>query len=275
MAQLLFGSPLDFNTHLDGLTLMIKIRGGLDSFKISNPTLFGIINWFDYSGSCNLVAIRRFVPPTQEFHSLSSNPTNAPQSIIQNLPIGYDLRKYIVDLFSALKTVASVLCSDSPDEGQQAESAATISRIDSDLCQSICAPDQEGNPSRRSFVQQSYLILVLLSTALLSKSKASRAGSPQIAGYLDVLEIVISTESDRWGTKTVDLLRAVSGIYSSRMEFDFRVKEVIDASIVLCWYEWRNIKKALLAFFVDDEACEGRLQSLWRSRIATVSAQVT
>ncbi len=34
--ELLFGLPMTFNTHMDGLALMLGLRGGLQSFQASN-----------------------------------------------------------------------------------------------------------------------------------------------------------------------------------------------------------------------------------------------
>jgi hypothetical protein len=240
------------------------------SFLARSPNL--TLPRFDYSGSCNLMAIRRFASPIQEFDILSSNPENAPYSVISNLPVGYDLRNYIADLFTGLRRVAIVLWAIVPDDTQRSESAAFVSRVDTDLYRSICAPDQEGNRSRRRYIQQSFHILILLSTALISKGP--RSASSQIAGYLDVLEIIITTESERWGNHVIDLLRVLFGGHASDMEFDLNIKDVMDASITLCWDEWRSIKNALLSFFVDDTACEGRLQTLWKGRIAAVAAQI-
>jgi hypothetical protein len=258
---------------MEGLASMLKIRGGLDSFQHANPGLYSIISWFDYSGSCNLIATRRFAPISQEFDIISSNPFGAPQAITRGLPIGYDLRKYIGDLFKGLKTVATLLWSSPADEQERVVSAAFISRVDSDLYSSVCAPEQEGNRSRRRHVLQSYHILILISTALVSK--APRGAGSVINGYLDVLEIIITTESDRWGNSAIELLRFLFAGTALDIGFDVEVKKVIDASITLRWDEWRNIKNALMAFFVDDEACEGRLQTLWKGRLAAISAQIS
>lgn len=122
-------------------------------------------------------------------------------------------------------------------------------------------------------MQQSYHILILLSVALISRDP--RGVSCQIAAYLDILDISITTESERWGTCVIELLRRLIAGNVQDLEFDLMVKDVIDASVTLWWDEWRNIKNVLLIFFLDDEACMGRLQTLWKGRIAALSAQVS
>lgn len=271
--KLLFGTPQNFNTHMDGLTSMLNMRGGLETFKNTNPTLHSVVSWFDYSGSCNLVAIRRYVPCTREFDILSTNPTGAPHAIISRLPDGYDVRQTIADLFKGLKTVISVLWSSVPNESQRAESSEFINRVDSELYRSICAPEQEGNRSRRRHVLQSYHILILISTTIVSRMPLG--ASSDIRVCLDILEITLTTESERWGNAVIALLQLLfSGIsYDFQVEED--IKKVIDASLMLTWDEWASIKRVLLRFFVDDETCQGRLQTLWKGRLAAISAQIS
>ena len=40
----MFGSPLRYKLHMDGLEAMINMRGGLEQIKLENPKLYGLIN---------------------------------------------------------------------------------------------------------------------------------------------------------------------------------------------------------------------------------------
>jgi hypothetical protein len=40
----MFGSPLRYKLHMDGLEVMINMRGGLDQIEAENPKLYGLIN---------------------------------------------------------------------------------------------------------------------------------------------------------------------------------------------------------------------------------------
>jgi hypothetical protein len=44
---------------------------------------------------------------------------------------------------------------------------------------------------------------------------------------------------------------------------------VINKSTMLSWEEWRGIERLLLEFLMNDEACEGRWQELWKRRLET------
>lgn len=205
--ELLFGDPKTFNTHMDGLASMLETRGSLESIRESKPQLYSIISWFDYSGACNLLSRRRFLPPTaippvtpivssasspsstspslspadlpssltSPFDSLSYDHHGVPPAILFSLPDRYDLRQYTRSIFYTLQTLTQLPRTDpstSPPSYPQAappsSAAAITATVDSELYRSICLPDQEGNRSRRRHIVQAHQILVLLYSAFLS-----------------------------------------------------------------------------------------------------------
>lgn len=72
-----------------------------------------------------------------------------------------------------------------------------------------------------------------------------------------------------WGCVVAALCKSLLISEGDAEGLDVNIERVIDKSIMLSWEEWRGIKQLLLEFFMNDEACEGRLQGLWKRRLET------
>ena len=76
-----------------------------------------------------------------------------------------------------------------------------------------------------------------------------------------------------WGSAVAALCETVLASGGTTGTLDVDIDRVIDKSIVLNWEEWRNIKQALLSFFLNNELCNGRLQGLWKARLGFVVSE--
>jgi hypothetical protein len=110
---------------------------------------------------------------------------------------------------------------------------------------------------------------VLLYSAFLAHFVPSSTAS-LIQLFCSQLETVLYNQSPgcgAWGSAVAALCESVltSGGETERLDID--IGRVLDKSIVLNWEEWRDVKQALLDFFLHNELCNGRLQGLWKTRL--------
>ena len=289
--QLLFGTPEGFNTHMRGLKSLLKLRGTLEPFRHSNPSLFAMISWcvhfspstsyiprislshvnrFDYSGSCNFLSRRRFNFGTPSSELLYSSPSGIPENILKGLPAGYDLYRTLADTFKGLLTLTTVLRRGVTDLAQRSESSKFITQTDSDLYRSILLPDQKGVRSRRRHIQQSLEILALTYAELVSMHFQDNGA--QTDTFIARFKAVAISENVEWGLTVVNFFRyLLLADDFERDDFSAQISSLYDVCAALDWSTWRNVKKSLFDFFLYDSACQGRLQTLWQRRICTVA----
>lgn len=276
------------------------------------------LNRYDYSSSCNLLSKRYLLAPTEELSRLSTSPAGVPLVILNSLPLGYDLRLAIANLFLGVQRLTTLTYthasssspgskSVSPDgsassppldplpaslepkvsswKGDQvSESAGFVSNIDSSLYKSYSAPDTTGNRSRRRYILQCYHILALIYTTFIIRSTplADSSNEP----FTRRLSKILSVEDPAWGSSVISVFRFLNsesflrpwyrdehGGVKDNSWYEAEVKHVIDASDALGWEIWYSLNNALLYFFITDEGCKGRLQTLWKSRVAMVVGQ--
>ncbi|PVH82232.1 hypothetical protein DL98DRAFT_142389 [Cadophora sp. DSE1049] len=280
--ELLFGTPRNFNTHMDGLAVMLKLRGGIERLRDEDTQIYNIISWFDYAGSCNLVSRRRFSITTSHAATdpLRSNPSGVPSKIIASLPAGYDLYQELMCTFDRLHTMTSVLRSEISTAEQCLEISECVNRVDALLYQSICIPDTEFNRSRRRHLLESLCLLTLIYTSLVSEYE----GAAQIEVFMYRFEKIWSGGADasdvcvcvcEWGRIVIGIFRALlvgEGFHEDG--FMSRVLGLVDVCTGLDWERWRGVKEVLMGFFVGSPACHGGLQDLWRERMMGVSPLV-
>lgn len=193
-----------------------------------------------------------------------------PESIIQNillgLPAGYNLPKVILEKFRRLVTVTSVVRNTNASTAERLESSSFISRTDADLCKSIAprlGSDKEGNTSRRHHLTQTFQLVVLIYTTLVSGYEG-----PTTELFLYRFEKIFKDESIEWGRVIVCLFRLLlAGVAFESDIFKTEMSLLIDTSLPMLWTQWRDVKVVLLDFFVHNPACHGQLQNLWKQRI--------
>ncbi|KAH7360977.1 hypothetical protein BKA65DRAFT_196244 [Rhexocercosporidium sp. MPI-PUGE-AT-0058] len=264
--ELLFGTPQNFNTHMDGLTVMLKLRGGLECLRDKDPQVYSIISWFDYAGSCNLVSRRRF-ESTEYPDRLHSNPEGVPVKIISSLPAGYDLYQELMCTFDRLHTMTAAIRSADTTDEQRLDISVALDRVDAALYESICILDTEFNRSRRRHLQESICLLTMVYTSLVSEYEG-----PQTEIFIYRFEKIWTGEGCEWGSIIIGIFRSllVGEGYHSEV-FMHRVLRLVDVSTKIAWAGWRHIKEVLMAFFVWDPACHGQLQDIWKDRMEPIS----
>jgi hypothetical protein len=183
--------------------------------------------------------------------------------MIRYSPEDYNLSEVISDIFQQLGTVTSVIKGGNSTNAERMESSSFISRIDSKLFKSISVPDREGNISRRFHLTQVFYIVVLIYITLLSGHEG-----PSAEIFLYRFEEIFKNEATNLGRAIVKLFRLLlAGVPFESEIFNSGMSLLLDDCIALDWPQWRDIKVAVLNFFVQDPACQGQLQDLWRHRI--------
>lgn len=264
--ELLFGTPPNFNIHMHGLATLLDLRGGLEAFRESNPQLYSIVSWFDCSGSCNLLSKRRFTPRKYVPDLLYTATDGVPEKILRGLPVGYDLYKELVVTFEGMHGLTSLVQSGgATDPGL--ERPEFIVQTEAELYKILCTPDTEGVRSRRRHVHQSLLILPLVYMALVSEYEG-----PSAELFLLRFRNSLTGDSVLWGEAVANLFRTllVGEPWESEL-LATQLSLLVDVCITLEWSSWRDIKTALLQFFIYDPACRGPLQESWKNRIMTIA----
>jgi hypothetical protein len=217
---------------------------------------------------CNLVSKRRFKPAGNDPLLPDASPNQAPEDIIRNIVLGlpaeYDLPEVISGLFQRLGIVTSVIKGGSNStNAERLESSSFIRRIDSQLFKSIAVPDREGNTSRRPHLTQVFYIVVLIYVTLLSRHEG-----PSVEVFLYRFEEIFKNEASNLGRVIVKLFRLLlAGVPFESEIFTAEMSLLVDACVTMTWSPCRDLKVTLLNFFVQDSACQGQLQELWKHRI--------
>lgn len=193
-------------------------------------------------------------------------PNQAPENIIRDialgLPAGYDLSEVISDIFRRLGTVTSVVRGGNSTNAERLESSSFVGRMDAQLFRSITVPDRVGSTSRRLHLTQVFHILVLIYVTLVSGYEG-----PSIEVFLYRFKEIFKNEAIDLGRVVVKLFRLLlAGVPFESEIFTAEMSQLIDACVSMGWSPWRDIKVALLNFFIQDLACQGQLQDLWRHR---------
>ena len=145
----------------------------------------------------------------------------------------------------------------------------SINRVDADFYRLICLPEQKGVRSRRRNIQQSLYILSLMYTILVSGHEGIDTEE-----FLYRLEKSLPEEASSLGNALTDLFRLLlAGETFGSDVFAWHLSQFVETCLLLSWSVWRDIKAALLQFFVQDIACKGLLQDLWKNRLAAIRGE--
>lgn len=225
-----------------------------------------IVSRFDCSGSCNLLSKRRFVP-IRHVPELSYTATDGvPEKILRGLPLGYDLYKELVSTFEGLYNLTSLLQSGGVTN-QSLERPEFIFQAETELYRTLCMTDTDGVRSRRRHIHQSFLILPLVYMAVVSEYEGTSAEL-----FLYRFGKVIAGDGILWGGAITNLFRTLLAREPWDSElFTIQISHLFDICTTLEWSPWRDIKTAMLDFFIYDPACHGPLQASWKNRIMTIT----
>jgi hypothetical protein len=192
-----------------------------------------------------------------------------PKNILQSLPERYDLYQHIIDVFRGLEIVKSATRSGACDDSKFIKSSAFVNSVDSELYRSVSLPELEGNRGRRRHIQQSCYLVSLIYVAFVSRQYSTE----QLAEtFIDRVHDSLFSGSRSWAMAVTSLFRLLlSGDVLDSDSFAVEISRLMDATVMLSCAAARDIKGALLDFYLHDFACEGRLQALWKRRMTTIS----
>jgi len=253
-----------------------------DPSGVPNAAIQGLPSGYDLRLSISVIFVGlRKLTGLICFPSNSSSPVSSPENPV---PASSSQQPHGLTTFDVLPDISNLNLLRREPTANKAESAAFVSAIDRSLYHSYCTPEQTGTRSRRGHIMQSYHLLALIYTAFISHLPVLAVSSTEL--FLLRLSNVLIIKAPQWGSSTINLFRFLlspqfhelrhlqnrDDAYDTEV-FEIEVEKVIDSSVNLDWEDWRNIKSALLEFFVSDNGCEGRLQVLWSRRVQFVTAQ--
>lgn len=212
-----------------------------------------------------MLSKRRFTPRKYIPDLLYTATDGVPVNILRGLPVGYDLYKELVGTFEGMHGITSLVqSSGATDLGF--ERPEFIVQTEAELYKTLCTLDTEGVRSRRRHVHQSLLILPLVYMALASEHEGPSAE------LLLRFQNNLTGDIILWGEAVANLFRTllVGEPWESEL-IATQISLLVDVCITLEWSSWRDIKTALLQFFIHDPACRGPLQESWKNRIMTIA----
>jgi hypothetical protein len=209
-----------------------------------------------------LTSKRRFLLTTDRHEPFRTDPLGVPEKVVRRLPAGFDLYEEVGNIIQGMHDMTLAVRADDSAASQNIERKAIIECIDTKLSHSMSTPDREGGGYRRRYILESFRILFLIYTTLVS-------GYEGPAG-----ELFIYRFEKAMAEKGPDFGNAIANLFSLLLSSDDLtsdtlatcLSELVDVAVTLdC--SWRDVRNALLNFFVHDPACHGELQDLWRERM--------
>jgi hypothetical protein len=224
---------------------------------------------FDYVGSCNFFSQRRFSTGAPSSKLLYTSPSDVPKELLLGVSAQFDLYQIVAFVFKGLLTLTIEFHWGNTDKIRLIQDSTFIRGVNTDLYSSIVLPSQEGLPSRRRHIKESVNILALVYTTMIATHHKDNGGL--VDRLLAKLEIATAGDIREWGLMVIDFFRhLLLEDEFSEAAFSTKLSAFIDSSMTINWLLWRDIKRALLRFFLYDPVCEGFLQSLLRRRVAVV-----
>lgn len=212
---------------------------------------------------CNLYSKRRFSRPRPPDAAPKEAPEDKVPKSAPRLPPGYDMTQVLPELFKQLGTVTLVIKGDKGTNEERLESSTFISETDAKLFGLRCLPDRTGNTSRRHHLNQVFPTVVLLYVTFISRFE-----SPLGNDFLSRFEESFNDDANDLGKAIIKILRLLlAGVAFESEAFTAVISSLIEACTMMDWLAMRDAKVALFDFLVQDPACKGHLQDLWKNRV--------
>jgi hypothetical protein len=218
-----------------------------------------------------LASKRRFLLTTDGHEPFRTDPLGVPEKVVRRLPPGFDLYEEVGSIIQGMQDMTLALRADNSAASRNIESNAIVESIDTKLTHSMSIPDKEGGGYRRRYILQSFQVLFLIYTTLVS-------GYEGPAG-----ELFIYRFEKAMVEKGLDFGNAIANLFSLLLAGDDLasdtlaacLSELVDVAVTLDCSSWRDVRNALLNFFVYDPACYGELQDLWKGRMEAILGQAS
>jgi hypothetical protein len=218
-----------------------------------------------------LASKRRFLLTTDGHEPFRTDPLGVPEKVVRRLPPGFDLYEEVGNIIQGMHDMTLAVRADDSAASQNIESNAIVECIDTKLTHSMSMPDKEGGGYRRRYILQSFQVLFLIYTTLVS-------GYEGPAG-----ELFIYRFEKAMVEKGLDFGNAIANLFSLLLASDDLtsdtlaacLSELVDVAATLDCSSWRDVRNALLNFFIHDPACHGGLQDLWKERMEAPLGQAS
>jgi len=218
-----------------------------------------------------LTSKRRFLLTSDGHEPFRTDPLGVPEKVVRRLPAGFDLYEEVGSIIQGMHDMTLAVRADDSAASQNIESNAIVECIDTKLTHSMSTPDRDGGGYRRRYILQSFHILFLIYTTLVS-------GYEGPAG-----ELFIYRFEKAMAEKGPDFGNAIANLFSLLLASDDLtsdtlaacLSELVDVAVTLDCPSWREVRNALLNFFVHDPACHGELQDLWKERMEAILGQAS
>jgi len=218
-----------------------------------------------------LTSKRRFLLTSDGHEPFRTDPLGVPERVVRRLPAGFDLYEEVGSIIQGMHDMTLAVRADDSAASQNIESKAIVECIDTKLTHSMSTPDKNGGGYRRRYILQSFHILFLIYTTLVS-------GYEGPAG-----ELFIYRFEKAMAEKGPDFGNAIANLFSLLLASDDLtsdtlaacLSELVDVAVTLDCPSWREVRNALLNFFVHDPACHGELQDLWKERMEAILGQAS
>ncbi|KAG4432121.1 hypothetical protein IFR05_012395 [Cadophora sp. M221] len=272
--ELLHGSIESYETHMDGLCLIMKLRGGFQVVQKSNPLLAALAAWFDYTGSAGLIGKRRF-----EF--TSCDPTTFSQSIrpprftpplnvtYKTIPKNYTLYEDLMIILEGLEN-ATQLAQEIPQDPEKLQKHTSfLKNIDDDLLRTLALPSKTTNVFRRFLIEDSFRLAALIYLSGITHCLVEGVLNCDL--FLNHLHMKVLDASADWGHSIGMILRLLMGggrVHSQ--ENVYYVMQLMDLAVIMNWSAWKFVRDTLLDYLLHAEICAGVHQSLWLCRMDIV-----
>jgi hypothetical protein len=140
--------------------------------------------------------------------------------------------------------------------------AAFLDQIDQELVQSVSMTTVRGNKARRSFIDQSLQIIILMTGSIFI-----RVGSDADDELFDRWDEVFVGEARNFLKLFADVFRMVLiGHKLTDALLHHRIGLFMDVCGGWDWEEWQRMKNSMMDFFIREQICRGALQILWNVR---------
>jgi hypothetical protein len=213
--------------------------------------------------ACNLVSIRRFSRPKPPESSPNPPPEDKVPKTAPRLPPGYDMTQVLADIFKTLGTVTSVIKGGDATDEELLESSTFISETDAKLFGLRSLANKTGNTSRRHHLNQVFPIVALIYITFISGYNG-----PSTDAFLSRFKEIFYDEAVDFGNTIIKIFKLLLArvVFESEF-FTAETSSLIEACTKMDWLAMRDVKVALFDFLVQDTACKGKLQELWKNRV--------
>jgi hypothetical protein len=147
---------------------------------------------------------------------------------------------------------------------ERLESLVFTNRVKTQFYKFVALLDLEGRRPRRSYIQGSFCLIVFIYALLLSQHEGALTHE-----FITQLEKILNEKTQRWGEALIEMFQLLLlGQNIESIEFRFLLERFHDECMYLDGESWQHLSKGLLSFLLHNPVCGGKLQDMWKERLA-------